>query len=282
MTPLTQAQQVLLTALCLLLSACVLPGTASLLQRTESRYSQIAAAYEGRALHHPPQLNWPMEDRLNDDKALTGALRARLTSALAHAKANTEASAMTAAISGPQGRWFQTIGHAEQAAPFYWASVGKTLTAIVILQMTEEGKLTLETPINRFIDGVPNGNIITIRHLMTHTSGLSSTSENSELQTQRRMLELDEELSLLRKRGALFCPGQFWRYSNSGYVLLGTVIETIDGVSDAQAVTDRLLAPLGIPKCTLSPKAVTMISSVCQPDSTCENSIQVRRARRET
>lgn len=241
----TQFQQVLLIGLCLSLSACVLPGTASLLQRTDGRHCQIAVAYEGRTLHHPPRLSWPIKDGVEDDKPVNGVVHSRLNAAFAHARAHTEASAMTGSIFGPQGRWSQTIGHAEQAASFYWASVGKTLTAIVILQMIEEGKLTLETPISRFIDGVPNGNIITIRHLMTHTSGLSSTGENSELQTQRRVLELDEELSLLRKRGTLFCPGQFWRYSNSGYVLLGTVIETIDVVSYAQAVTNRLIAPLG-------------------------------------
>jgi len=240
-----QFQQVMLIGLCLSLSACVLPGTASLLQNTDSRHCQITAAYEGRALHRPPQLSWPAEDSIGDDKPVKSVVRSRLNAAFAHALANTEASAMTGSISGPQGRWSRTIGHAEEAMPFYWASVGKTLTAIVILQMIEEDKLTLETPVNRFIDGLPNGNIITIRHLMNHTSGLSSTSENSEFQTQSRMLELDEELSLLRKRGALFCPGQFWRYSNSGYVLLGAVIETIDGVSYAQAVTDRLITPLG-------------------------------------
>lgn len=240
-----QFQQAMLIALCLSLSACVLPGTASLLQKTDSRHCQIAVAYEGRALHRPPQLSWPAEDSLGDDKPVNRVVRSRLNAAFAHAKANTEANAMTGSISGPQGRWSQTTGNADKAAPFYWASVGKTLTAIAILQMIEEGKLTLETPVNRFIDDLPNGNIITIGHLMTHTSGLSSTSESSEFKAPGGKLELEEELSLLRKRGALFCPGQFWRYSNSGYALLGAVIETIDGVSYAQAVTSRLIAPLG-------------------------------------
>lgn len=240
-----QFQQIILICLCLLLSACMLPDTASQLKRNVHGHCPIAVTYEGQPLHRPPQLNWPVHDRVDDDKPVNKIVHARLNAAFAHAKANADASAMTASISGLHGRWSRTIGTAGIAAPFYWASVGKTLTAIVILQMVEEGKLTLETPINRFIDDVPNGHIITINHLMTHTSGLPSISENPEAYPQGGKLKLADELSWLRKRGTLFCPGQLWRYSNSGYALLGAVIEEVDGASYVQSVTSRLIAPLG-------------------------------------
>lgn len=240
-----QFRQFILIGLCLSLSSCILPDTASALKRTDRGHCPGAVAYEGQPLHQSPQMSWPVKDSVGDDKAVNSTVRARLNAAFANAKANTEAAAMTASISGPQGHWSRTIGSADKVAPFYWASVGKTLTAIVILQMVEEGKLMLETPINRFIDGVPNGNIVTIEHLVAHTSGLPSMSEDPEANTQASKLKLTDEVSWLRQRGALFCPGQFWRYSNSGYALLGAVIEEIDGMSYAQAVTSRLIAPLG-------------------------------------
>lgn len=238
-------ERFILIGLCLSLSSCMLPGAESVLKQTDRGHCPSMLAYKGQPLHQPPKLSWPVEDNAGDSKAVNSTTRARLDAAFAHAKANTEAVAMTASISGPQGRWSRTIGSADKAAPFYWASVGKTLTAIVILQMVEEGKLTLKTPINRFIDGLPNGNIVTIEHLVTHISGLPSMSEDPHANAQADQLNFAHEVSWLRKRGALFCPGQFWRYSNSGYALMGAVIEEIDGVPYAQAVTSRLIAPLG-------------------------------------
>lgn len=200
--------------------------------------------YVGRPLHAtPPPAELPGAGTLEDrfDTATTTRLDAGFKTAFASARAH----AMTAAVAVPgQGLW--TAQQGGEWPLFYWASAGKQATAVVVLQLVEAGRLNLSDPVSRWVSGVPNGDAITVEHLLSHTSGLPSANEDPGLRGKSRPASLQQELAILRRHGAQFCPGEAWRYSNSGYALLGRIIERVDGRPLHQAITDRIITPLGL------------------------------------
>lgn len=166
----------------------------------------------------------------------------RLDLAFERARIATGASSMSAAVVIPgRGAW-RSVYPASQAAPMqYWASVGKAFTAVAILQMVEEGKLSLSDPVSNWIEGVPNGDVVTVRHLLNHTSGLFSVNEDLVVRREGRRLSLEETLVVARRHGAMFCPGENWRYTNTGYTLLGAILEQLEGRTYAEIITDRII-----------------------------------------
>ena len=107
--------------------------------------------------------------------------------------------------------------------PFRIASLTKQFTATLIMQLVEQDKLRLADTLGRYIPGWPGGNIITIRHLLTHTSGLQSK---------------DQPLA--------FTPGSQFRYSNDGYVLLGQIAGQVSRKPYHQLMRDNILNPAGM------------------------------------
>jgi D-alanyl-D-alanine carboxypeptidase len=132
------------------------------------------------------------------------------------------------------------------AALPYWASAGKMFTAVIVLQLAQEGKLSLDDPVARWIPGVPNGDVITVQNLLAHTGGLFSVNEDLQVRRRGQPIGFEETLRIAARHGAMFCPGERWRYSNTGYTLLGRIIEQADKRSYAEAVRARILAPLGL------------------------------------
>mgnify|MGYP001613008947 FL=1 len=131
---------------------------------------------------------------------------------------------------------------------FRLGSVTKQFTAVAVLMLAEEGKLALDDPITKFLPGYPtHGQTITIEHLLTHTSGIKSYTELPEwLKLWRQDLSLGELIALFKDQPPDFAPGAKWSYSNSGYILLGAVIEKVSGMSYADFVRKRLFEPLGM------------------------------------
>jgi CubicO group peptidase (beta-lactamase class C family) len=133
---------------------------------------------------------------------------------------------------------------------FRLGSVTKQFTAALLLQLVEEGKLSLETPLG---DALPyyredTGAIITIHHLLSHTSGIPSyTSRPDYFKEIRRGTYEVRDFVLEYCSGDLeFDPGAKYRYSNSGYFLLGAIIEQVTGKSYEQALKERIFEPLGM------------------------------------
>jgi len=207
---------------------------------------EAAKPYTGPALAPAPQ-----RDALPSSAPFHGsfdpATTERLEAALATSLAATRAVSMTVAVSRPGGATWSGVRTADGSPPpkrFWWASAGKMLTAATVLRLLDEGRLSLQDPIARYLSGVPNGEAITLEHLLAHTSGLFSANEDRRIRAGRKLLTLGDELAVLRRHGAMFCPGERWRYSNSGYTLLGAVIEKVDGRPFAEAATAGVLLPL--------------------------------------
>jgi D-alanyl-D-alanine carboxypeptidase len=227
---------------------------------------EAASPYQGPVLRAPYDAN-----SLAVSGSLAGrfdaAMSARLEAALAKALQATNPAAITVAVSRPGiGTWATARTAAGSPPPplFWWASVGKMLTAATILQMAEEKRLSLDDPIEKFVPDVPHGKLITLRHLMAHTSGLFSANEDRVVRSKPRRMTLKDELAIARRHGAMFCPGARWRYSNTGYSLLGAVIERVDGRPYAEALEARLLARLGAPTLGLLRPGVPLID-LAQP-----------------
>lgn len=165
-----------------------------------------------------------------------------LNAALDRAREATSAPAIGAAVLTRDGLWVSEQG--DQL--FAWASVTKLITATIIQQLVAEGALGLDDPVARYINGVPRGDAITIRMLLAHTSGLRSANEIVQEQGLPFPATLAEELALVTEAGPLFCPGSQWRYSNTGYGLLGAIIEELDGGYYAASVQRRIAEALGL------------------------------------
>lgn len=176
------------------------------------------------------------------DTPVPSELALALDAALGRAREATGAPAMGAAVLTRDGLWISEDG--DQV--FYWASVTKLVTATIIQQLVAEEVLELDEAVARYLEGVPGEEAITIRMLLAHTSGLRSANEIVQEQGQPFPATLAEELALVSEAGPLFCPGSRWRYSNTGYGVLGAIIEQVDGGEYAASVQRRIAGPLGL------------------------------------
>jgi CubicO group peptidase (beta-lactamase class C family) len=131
---------------------------------------------------------------------------------------------------------------------FRIGSMTKQFTAIAILQLMEIGKLDLHDTITKFITDYPNkGHTITIENLLTHTSGIKSYTSDPEFTTYMRIDKKPVEvINLFKDKPLEFDPGTQWSYSNSGYFLLGYIIEKISGKTYGQYLDDNFFKPLGM------------------------------------
>lgn len=130
---------------------------------------------------------------------------------------------------------------------FRVASITKLFIAVVTLQLVQEGKLSLDAPISQWRPRVPASDAITVRHLLEHTSGLFNYTE-SEIVEQPDAIQLspDDILSIAIAQAPTHAPGEAWAYTNTGYLLLGIIIEDVTQQSWSDGVRARILEPLGM------------------------------------
>jgi len=129
---------------------------------------------------------------------------------------------------------------------FKIGSLTKQFTAISILMLMEKGKLNLDDEITKFIPDYPtNGNKITIHHLLTHTSGIKDYTKVKGLKAiaQKDLTPL-ELINFSKNESIDFVPGEKYKYNNSGYVILGYIIEKVTGQPYADFVEERIFKKL--------------------------------------
>lgn len=131
---------------------------------------------------------------------------------------------------------------------FRIGSITKQFTAIAILQLMEQGKLSLQDEITKFIPDYPmNGHSITIEHLLTHTSGIKSYTDVPEFQKYMRTdMKPEEVIDLIKSNPMEFAPGTKWKYNNSGFFLLGYIIEKVSGQTYQEYLQENFFTPLGM------------------------------------
>lgn len=131
-------------------------------------------------------------------------------------------------------------------------SVTKQFTAAVVMQLVAEGRVDLDADIRDYVDFPTQGQTVTVRQLLDHTSGIPSYTGLGEPFWSRSRLDLshDQLLGMVRDLPFDFAPGTQWRYNNSGYYLLGVLVENVTGASYEEALQSRLLGPLGLESTT--------------------------------
>ncbi|WP_299097573.1 serine hydrolase [uncultured Winogradskyella sp.] len=131
---------------------------------------------------------------------------------------------------------------------FMLASITKQFTAVSILMLEEQGKLSLDDPITKFIPDYPtHGKTITVHHLLNHTSGIKSYTSIGDLrQVARQDKTLDELIDFFKNEPMDFDPGEDYSYNNSGYVLLGKIIEVVSGETYSDFIDNHIFQPLGM------------------------------------
>ena len=153
-------------------------------------------------------------------------------------------------------------GHADPAKSrklrkdsiFWIASMTKPITAVSVLMLQDEGKLSIEDPVSKYIPEFSDLKGITLRHMLTHTSGMGEATAQ-ELAGAKKLADL---VPIYAKKKVGFEPGSQWRYCQSGINMLGRVVEIVSGKSFPDFIAARLLQPLGMKDTTFYLSAAQM------------------------
>ncbi|WP_299679411.1 serine hydrolase [uncultured Dokdonia sp.] len=130
---------------------------------------------------------------------------------------------------------------------FEIGSITKQFTAVSILMLEEEGKLTIQDKLSKYLPEYPNGDQITIHQLLNHTSGIKSYTAMEGLNTFGKIDKSPIEIiDYFKNEPVDFQPGEQWEYNNSGYIVLGYIIEEVTGMSYADFIQKRIFDTLGM------------------------------------
>lgn len=185
------------------------------------------------------------------------ALIARIDSLIAdHLTNGPAASAAVAVVRGNDTLLMRGYGFADRIATraagpttvYEIGSITKQFTAAAVMRLVERGKIALDDDLSKFVPSFPlQGRHVTIRELLNHTSGIRSyTSKREWAATWDRDLVPDSVVAFVARDTFDFAPGAQWRYNNTGYVLLGMVIESASGTSYAKYLDEQFFKPLGL------------------------------------
>lgn len=198
-------------------------------------------------------------------KTLSKADRAFVDATVEEAMRDEGHPGVAISISGPRGSYTQTYGVRDLASGkqlrrgdhFRIGSITKTFTANAILQQVEEGNLALSDPLDTWIEGIPYGNVITVRDLLAMQSGVFEYEADPTLWaefTANRLMPFEREdfLRIMRENPPYFAPGEQTLYTNSNYYLLGLILEQVTGESAEAAITKDVIKPLGLSHTTFA------------------------------
>ncbi|MFD5098595.1 serine hydrolase domain-containing protein [Streptomyces albidochromogenes] len=181
-----------------------------------------------------------------------------VTAALNSAMANGAPGAM-ARFTGPEGVRTRMAGVRDRVsgeamdtrARFRIGSVSKTFSSVVLLQLVDEGRLELDAPVNRYLPGLLPDDRITVRHLLTHRSGLADYTEAMFAKTvpgfeavRNRVFTYQELVDLSLAEPRTTEPGVAYKYSNANFVVVGMLIEKATGTPVAKQYERRIIKPL--------------------------------------
>lgn len=190
---------------------------------------------------------------------LPAELVAKLDAAVKSAMEHDAAPGAVVGVRSPEGTWIKAYGlsDADTKAPMEAGmhtrigSITKTFTGTVLLQLAEEGELSLDDPIDKYVPGVPGGDRITLRLLSNMTSGVASYSvnkawEKSFFTDPEKTFTPDELIEYGVADSPIFKPGAEYNYSNTNLILLGKVIEKVTGQDAFDVIEQRIIKPLGL------------------------------------
>jgi CubicO group peptidase (beta-lactamase class C family) len=128
-------------------------------------------------------------------------------------------------------------------AKYRIGSITKQFTAVLILKLEEEGKLSVNDKLSKYYPGYPKGDSVTLHMLLNHTSGIKNyTAIPGIWQSLNYKYSVDSLIRVFKNRPYDFAPGSKWSYSNSGYYLLGMIIEKVSGKKYVDFLREQIIA----------------------------------------
>ncbi|HEX8572449.1 MAG TPA: serine hydrolase domain-containing protein [Allosphingosinicella sp.] len=144
---------------------------------------------------------------------------------------------------------------------FNLASASKMFTAVAVAQLVDSGKVRLDDPIGRFVEGLePATAAVTVRQLLTHSSGLGSFFAPQNRAAMMRARTASDLLPLIADETPAFAPGSRFSYSNSGFALLGVMIERVSGRSYGDYLKAHVFAPAGMSSTGVDPAPLATLA----------------------
>lgn len=135
---------------------------------------------------------------------------------------------------------------AKRETVYQSGSVGKQFTSAIVLLLAEDGKLDLDDPVSKHLAGTPESwKTMTVRHLLTHTSGIGNAETSPDYNLQRDVPD-DGLLKMAYAAKMAAKPGEKWAYSNTGYMVLGILASKAGGKFYGDLLGDRVFTPLGM------------------------------------
>jgi CubicO group peptidase (beta-lactamase class C family) len=126
------------------------------------------------------------------------------------------------------------------------ASLSKSFTAVAVMQLAEKQLISVEDPISKYVPDVWSGNTITIGHLLSHSSGIPDYLQPRFQFDYGQVWTPNEIVDTVRHAELEFAPGESFSYSNTGYVLLGMIIEKVSGLTYADYIKKHIFEPSGM------------------------------------
>jgi D-alanyl-D-alanine carboxypeptidase len=183
--------------------------------------------------------------------------KADLDAALKKSFKESDAPGVVAAVQTPDYTWVRAMGVADRASGepmtpkvhHRIGSVTKTFTATLLLKAADEGLLSLDDPIDKYVKGVPNGDEITLRQMSDMTSGIASYTESEQwvkewFSDPTKVWKPEDLARIGIEESPLFKPGTAWFYSNTNYVLLGLVLQQVTGKPIERLYEEEIIRPL--------------------------------------
>jgi D-alanyl-D-alanine carboxypeptidase len=145
------------------------------------------------------------------------------------------------------GKQSETIATPRADAPYQIASISKQFTAAAVLLLRDEGKLSLDDTVAKWVPGITDGDKITIRQLLSHTSGLQDYwPQDYSFAAMEKPVTPQQIVDRWAKKPLDFAPGTQWQYSNTGYVVAGMIVEKAAGKPLLAYLQDKVFKPLGM------------------------------------
>jgi D-alanyl-D-alanine carboxypeptidase len=133
----------------------------------------------------------------------------------------------------------------------------KQFTAAAIMMLRDQGKLDVDAPVSRYLPGIPHGDEVKVRNLLTHTGGYAEYTELPDIDLLGARPATNEEIiDSVAARPLGFEPGTKWQYSNTGYVILSRIVERLSGMSYGDFLRTNIFAPLGMTRTRIGDETV--------------------------
>lgn len=222
--------------------------------------------YKGAPKHQQPSIEiLPKSTEYNLEQSLESNLKIKLDKKIDELFEKHNVAGITATILIPEkGIWETNRGFIskpdnkviDSSSVFYWASVGKLITNTLIQQLVIEDKLSLNNKLAKWYPDIQDAKKITIEQLLNHTNGIYSFQADSTLHYSNKHYSTNELLEVSKNHKNLFKPGEYWSYTNTGYLLLALIIEKIESKTFEQVVKERITVPLNLKTLKVAPEDI--------------------------